>query len=427
MPASASSLMISVSCQNRLLIKLAINRGESLDVQTNLSPQHLAEYRKVLSNGLDKFWKLVGTGLKVTDFQAASEAMRHLHAVGRQLNFELFGANRYEVEDFLRRACPTWQQSGSVGYRSPMIEIITQAEHVIPFEFLPLFDTTPPSSIRSMDELTRTASQFLGFSTIIHRVLISPYWRNSAGINSSDILENIPRLGIRFFHHAGLDGAKKEREFFQRANWLDLKGPWPDQLLDQNQFISELATQLWHASSAAIGGVQKPIDQIHHFSCHCDTNKANSVDYSLYLAHKSKWLFSNHLVRRAGIGALEQEFGGFPQRNVKEIFPLVFLNACGASKLDPNGVTSFPSLFLKIGNRGVIGTETRVPDLYAAAFSESFYLHLIRGNSLGEAIYRARWDLLKRYKNPLGILYTVYANPDLHVRKPLPEATSLSS
>jgi len=24
-----------------------------------------------------------------------------------------------------------------------------------------------------------------------------------------------------------------------------------------------------------------------------------------------------------------------------------------------------------------------------------------------------------RYKNPLGILYTMYADPDLHVRKPI--------
>ncbi len=51
-----------------------------------------------------------------------------------------------------------------------------------------------------------------------------------------------------------------------------------------------------------------------------------------------------------------------------------------------------------------------------------FYLNLIRGYPVGEAIYRSRWSLVKRYNNPLGILYTFYADPDIRVRKPEPEA-----
>jgi CHAT domain-containing protein len=100
------------------------------------------------------------------------------------------------------------------------------------------------------------------------------------------------------------------------------------------------------------------------------------------------------------------------------LLPLVFLNACGTSAITPGGVASFPSLFLKNGNRGFIGSETRISDKVAAAFSRSFYGEFVAGQSLGEAVKAAKWALLRQYNNPLGILYTNYANPDIRVLKP---------
>jgi hypothetical protein len=95
--------------------------------------------------------------------------------------------------------------------------------------------------------------------------------------------------------------------------------------------------------------------------------------------------------------------------------------------MTPNGITSFPEMFLfNVGNRGVIGTETRIPDQFAAEFSEQFYLNLVRGATLGMAVFNARWTLLKRRNNPLGLLYSVYANPYATVRKPLRNAVSLA-
>lgn len=52
--------------------------------------------------------------------------------------------------------------------------------------------------------------------------------------------------------------------------------------------------------------------------------------------------------------------------------PLVFLNACGASAVDPATSGSFPKFFLAHRFLGVIGTETAIPDKVAATFSESF-------------------------------------------------------
>src|SRR6266536_4045015 len=124
MPASIPDLSISVCCRDDFIITFTTSRNESLRIRTNLTPAKLDEHRELLYKGLDRFWKLIGTELSVRDIKMASEAIQHLHAVGRQLNFQLFGAShRQEVEEFLRRACPTWQRSGSDGYRPPLVEI----------------------------------------------------------------------------------------------------------------------------------------------------------------------------------------------------------------------------------------------------------------------------------------------------------------
>ena len=81
-------------------------------------------------------------------------------------------------------------------------------------------------------------------------------------------------------------------------------------------------------------------------------------------------------------------------------------------------VTSFPRFFVEENNnRGFIGTETNVPDEFAAAFSAAFYTSLLSGSTLGKAIHDAKWKMLLEKNNPLGIIYTVYADPDLHVSR----------
>jgi hypothetical protein len=99
----------------------------------------------------------------------------------------------------------------------------------------------------------------------------------------------------------------------------------------------------------------------------------------------------------------------------------VFLNACGSGDLDPAGANSFPELFLKkdFGFLGFIGTETIIPDEFAGLFSEVFYEYLLAGMSIGDALRAARWNLLKLHHNPLGIVYSLYAEPEIRVRHPV--------
>jgi hypothetical protein len=180
-----------------------------------------------------------------------------------------------------------------------------------------------------------------------------------------------------------------------------------------------LAAQLWNASPSSTGDTLQSLDQIQHFACHCDTSSSTSSEYFLTLAHKEENDGTpSYREGHVAMNQLKEQFGGFRKRVSKKPLPLIFLNACGSSKMTPAGMASFPKFFLEyiLGNRGVIGSEAIIPDVVAAEFSERFYRNLIRGHCLGEAMYRARWRLVRYLNNPLGILYAIYANPDLHVQ-----------
>ena len=160
-------------------------------------------------------------------------------------------------------------------------------------------------------------------------------------------------------------------------------------------------------------------DHVQHFACHCHTECADSMQYSLRMAHRGSRLWLSY-DQRVTIQELLGEISGFPQRLGRPTAGLVFLNACGSSKMTPIGVASFPSLFLfNLENEAVVGTETPIPDEFATEFATEFYRQFVQGVSMGEALHRARWTMLKVHKNPLGILYTAYGNPGLRVRKPI--------
>jgi len=61
--------------------------------------------------------------------------------------------------------------------------------------------------------------------------------------------------------------------------------------------------------------------------------------------------------------------------------------------------------------------------LPASARSGGPLLHRIRalmaGEDVGAALQRAKWAILRRYRNPLGLLYTMYGNTRLRIRAEL--------
>lgn len=99
----------------------------------------------------------------------------------------------------------------------------------------------------------------------------------------------------------------------------------------------------------------------------------------------------------------------------------MILNACSSSRTDPLTAASFAQWFVASGHRAFIGTETDVPDGLAARFAGAFYGRLLEARRpLGDAVVWARRDLLRDFRNPLGLLYVVYGDTDLVVERARP-------
>ncbi len=98
--------------------------------------------------------------------------------------------------------------------------------------------------------------------------------------------------------------------------------------------------------------------------------------------------------------------------------PLVFINGCHTTALDPAQAIQFVTAFVENGHAsGVIGTEITVFEPLATEFAEEFFSQVVvEQKSVGQAVRSARLALLKR-KNPLGLAYVPFAAPDLAFKK----------
>jgi len=95
--------------------------------------------------------------------------------------------------------------------------------------------------------------------------------------------------------------------------------------------------------------------------------------------------------------------------------PLVIMNACETGNLNPLYTSHFAAAFLKYGARGVVATECAVPDSFAADFTQQLYTHLLAGKQLGESLLTTRRYFWEKYRNPSGLLYSMYAPPSIRL------------
>jgi len=97
--------------------------------------------------------------------------------------------------------------------------------------------------------------------------------------------------------------------------------------------------------------------------------------------------------------------------------PVVFLNACRTSDMEPTYFCGLARHFLGSGARALIATECEVPDSFAADFSKEVYRRFLRNEALGECVFAARHYFNSKFKNPLGLLYTLYGPPNVRIER----------
>lgn len=360
----------------------------------------IGEVRHELDQGLTRVKEVV-TAMRVADVQL-SEIADALGSMGRRMVLILFENAPnviQELQTFWNAAIPAWRNGAYI----PIVECLGDEDHLIPLEFLPLFDMAGcDQNISGRADFVRACRSFVGFSCVVRRhILPMPV------VEGNDIVaESDGRLVLRYLHDENLPGAKVERQWLtsNAAARVLLLGPYPD----KEQTTADLAAQIFDPSKTS---TYPHPDNIQHFSCHCDTTPKRPLDYEIRLFDTGRELRTT----LGELGDLLVQQAATEPRG-EQSMPLVVLNACGSSKVDALSSMSFPKLFLKNGNRGFLGAEIAVPDEEAAEFSIAFYRSLLMlQEPFGLAAHRARTHLLEEFGNPIGIAYSVYGNTDLVV------------
>jgi HEAT repeat protein/CHAT domain-containing protein len=89
--------------------------------------------------------------------------------------------------------------------------------------------------------------------------------------------------------------------------------------------------------------------------------------------------------------------------------PIVFLNMCQSADLLPSMADGFVRLFLKRNAAAVLGTESPMTAVFAAAFAKTMFDALFSGKDVGTALLATRRHFLgSDQRNPLGLAYTLY-------------------
>jgi hypothetical protein len=409
-----------------------ITDSPDLTFDSKWNPGKGIDHSKNLRAALEGFTETIGPSLDHSGgLEKVGQAVVELLNEGTSALVNLFEAWSSAVKRFSTEACSKGKCRGGRAFATIEVQVDGGIDAMPPIEFLPLLlddaqldedeDDRLPTQVKNKATLFKTIARFPGFAGIVRRLLLP---RDDVDLQlglphglphgaSLEIVNDDGLLPLKLFHDAGLAGARLEKEFFKaNSHCLDVDGqePWPTDAISDDDFPRELAKSLWKRNHSVTGGTRNPPDEIHHFACHCATESADSLDYTLKLANSSHEF-------GVTIKQLQSQYGQLNRKDPHEWMPLVFLSACGSAGIKLGRDTSFPDLFLRLRSRGFIGTAAAIPDKFAAGFSQHFYKHLLELKTLGEAIFLARWDMLAHYWNPMGLLYVVYANTDMQATK----------
>ena len=216
-------------------------------------------------------------------------------------------------------------------------------------------------------------------------------------------------LPVTVFCDPTLVESQREIEYLENAQGLvKVYGPWPK----EGEFEEWAAAR--YIMDTSVGFKREPCDPVAtvlHLACHCDTTGSPNKHF----------LALGGLYGNVTLGDLKEqlmaEAGKRADATGKR--PMVFLNACGTDVPQLADRSSFTTFLLKRGFRGVLGTVCDIYDSVAAHFAVVFFEALLNGMTVGEAMYEARWHLMDKHGNPMGLFYTFHGNVDLQLSRPI--------
>jgi hypothetical protein len=387
----ARSLEVSVE-------RPVVEEGEpvSLKRQWDLRDGESDSVNEALRKALTEIHDIAGNALEPKP-AASKKAVEKLLTLGYRVHWGLF---RDTSLDELQHADRFRSQAAFDPAAPPrVIEVSTPLDYGYPFELLRWHTIE-----KEITEPARRIRALLGMSAIMRRRL-----DRVAEFAGPASIGNAECLSVSVFQHPDLKTGPSEADYLRRArNMVDVYGPWPS-----TPELPEMAA-IHHVLDSGYAldraGPTVPAAVL-HFACHTDTTSSFSDNYTIDIGGE---------YGRIELGDLKASAAEPAAKLAPKPRPLVFLNTCGSAVPHLASRVSFPEFFLDRQSLGVVGALCDISDDVAAHFAAVFYEALLKGRTIGEAIYDARWHLMDRHGNPLGLLYTVYGNPDLKVAHPRP-------
>jgi CHAT domain len=241
-------------------------------------------------------------------------------------------------------------------------------------------------------------NNFLGMRHIIEQI---PRQRKMR-VYDYEIKSNNPSLSVSLNLNISIDEQMKFNGVARQVqDWLQRSASSKGAIeLTQRQTKTDLLTALSSLSN----------DQLMYFYCHANTyNPSESRDPG-----SSFITLTNH--ERITLADLKREA---PMRDTLPGNPLIFLNACESAEISPEFYDGFVPYFMAKGARGVVGTECKMPALFATEWAMLFFPRFLGGAPLSELFLELRQEFCKQHNNPLGLLYTVYCNGDTYINPSL--------
>jgi hypothetical protein len=439
-----AAVRITTAPSERYRLTFRFADGTEVCTTSKETKDRISHFRRQYVQELYNARLVLGTADPICNRQAAALFFARVHGVGLELLSMIAEGQTPQLANAFERTLRG--RSGADPARSmPSLVEIDAPDLFLPIEIFPLLGIQQPEvAFHPTDlELAAIASSFVGMWAIVRRQL------TDGEIDQNTSLTAAPRLPVKYFRHADLPGALKDKIFFDsHADRLDIDGPWPtdearptararvresfktalrgigfgwtpavqtaeeaEHWREKQHFVREMTHHLMVPETRFDGRECKPPSQIVHFSCHCRPAASAKGDYELELKG------TNGTKRCVRIGEIRQALatGAYSAPSGGRSRPFVFLSACASWVNEPDDFASFEALFASTQHRGVIATQTSVPDLFASELTEIFYTELLKQKSVGHALHIARWEMLRLRQNPLGLLYNLYGNPDLRV------------
>lgn len=242
------------------------------------------------------------------------------------------------------------------------------------------------------DPDTVTWGRFLGMRCVIEQ---TPLRNVGFGVDPI-IQEGDGGIAVSLNLNMDIDGAKG---YISRQidYWSSIEKEAPKIRLVQRTSAREILAAL------AWGGND---EQIVYLYCHAD-----SVDLAAGIGPGgSSFTFTNR--ETITLDDLDQQAPATIQFTGS---PLVFINACESGTLSPVFYSGFISYFVAKGARGVIGTECKVPALFAEEWARQFFSLFLKGDELGAVMLKLRQQFVNECGNGLGLLYGLHCNADTQV------------